>query len=759
MLNVSKTFQENIYSQNREFKSRVTMFMDAFSQQPPITDELHCDFTNKTSGDLTANPHIAKFIKNATIEPPSAYVTELTTAYYGLINTSNMNDFDVDSSTAGQKSQILFQFSPIDYITSLYGTEIWQGRVTIADKVALAREFISNIRLNWTGYGQGSHATTTSTTTTTTPTTFSGIRYIRDYLNGNTANAGNYWNEIKASNAAGTNYCAGKTPTISGAYTLTNPLNLTDGSNTTYGYETSGDGVLKYVQIDLGAIKTDITNLFILHYYLDGRTFHGTKTQVSSDGVNWTTIFDSAVSGEYVETSAGKTYTPAPVTTTTTTTTYSAQNNAVLEAWDAVTNSWIDTVTSTATAETQSSITTTNANLLDTNGFINFHAFCNLPAGGAVDSEILTDYVECIIDFSFNTVRQYDDHFVMSMDCLEEMSILNDTLPANELTLILNNTSGEFDMLNMSNMQSIIASRPMIRTELGLILPDGSVEYVPTGVYFMNDWKNDVTTKIITVSGRDYFDIFANSSYTPSGKTNLHDLAVDILTVAGVPTYNQVIDSYLTNFTVNNFKDSLDCRTALQHVGIVGTVAVAQDREGNVFLKTFPTIDETSNYTNYTSSQTTLYHYIGSNMYPLNNTGGGMKEITFDEQYDPPQVSLEKSIYQLSVKTYPNGPANTSVDYLYTNPAMTGNNGQSFQIDNPLILSKDQADSVSNWYFKEINYNANYQARWRQNPALEAGDMILIVDSFGADKQSRIIQQEMSYNGFLRGVTQSRGGV
>ncbi len=65
---------------------------------------------------------------------------------------------------------------------------------------------------------------------------------------------------------------------------------------------------LHYVQLDLGAAYS-VDKLKVFHYAADGRTYHQTKTQVSTDGVSWTTIFDSAVSGEYAETSAGKTHT------------------------------------------------------------------------------------------------------------------------------------------------------------------------------------------------------------------------------------------------------------------------------------------------------------------------------------------------------------------------------------------------------------------------------------------------------------------
>jgi len=51
-----------------------------------------------------------------------------------------------------------------------------------------------------------------------------------------------------------------------------------------------------------------VDKVVVWHYAADGRTYHNTKTQVSADGTNWTTVYDSAVSGEYPETAAGKTH-------------------------------------------------------------------------------------------------------------------------------------------------------------------------------------------------------------------------------------------------------------------------------------------------------------------------------------------------------------------------------------------------------------------------------------------------------------------
>jgi len=59
----------------------------------------------------------------------------------------------------------------------------------------------------------------------------------------------------------------------------------------------------------------------------------------------------------------------------------------------------------------------------------------------------------------------------------------------------------------------------------------------------------------------------------------------------------------------------------------------------------------------------------------------------------------------------------------------------------------------------ELNYNANYSVSWRQNPILECADLILVEDSFGAEKQTRIVRNQFDYEGYLSGITESRGGV
>lgn len=85
------------------------------------------------------------------------------------------------------------------------------------------------------------------------------------------------------------------------------PSRITDGDTSSSTYlatPLTTPAILSSVYVDLKTIYM-MNRIIVWHYYTDGRTYYGTKTEISSDGINWTTIFDSAVSGTYPETSSG----------------------------------------------------------------------------------------------------------------------------------------------------------------------------------------------------------------------------------------------------------------------------------------------------------------------------------------------------------------------------------------------------------------------------------------------------------------------
>jgi hypothetical protein len=279
------------------------------------------------------------------------------------------------------------------------------------------------------------------------------------------------------------------------------------------------------------------------------------------------------------------------------------------------------------------------------------------------------------------------------------------------------------------------------------------IEWIPMGVYNLIEWKNETAGgKAISMYGRDNFDILSQIAFDDLTTKTLYDMAIAVLAKANITNYS--IDTTLQTMSARFF-ETLDCRSALQYIGIASRSAVLQDRYGKVIIKPFAVMDVSSNYLRY-SGQPNLIS--GTQFaYPLVTTGAGMKYLDFDNMYTVPEITLDKSIYQVIVKAYldPNDP-DVTFTHTYTSP--NGQNGQSFSIDNPMITTEQQAVDVADWFWQEANYNARYVANWRQNPVLECADVILMEDDFNAKKQTRIIRQEFIYDGHLEGITESRGG-
>ena len=135
--------------------------------------------------------------------------------------------------------------------------------------------------------------------------TYNPVRYIRDWSNGSTANTGNHWYELMAIDEYGNNRALGGTVTSNG--TGSNFHHLTNGVTATGTYVSAvNNGDPLYVQVDLGKVYYNITEIKVWKYYNDGRTYYENKTEVSSDGTTWYPIYDYTVEGEYTPTEQGK---------------------------------------------------------------------------------------------------------------------------------------------------------------------------------------------------------------------------------------------------------------------------------------------------------------------------------------------------------------------------------------------------------------------------------------------------------------------
>lgn len=395
---------------------------------------------------------------------------------------------------------------------------------------------------------------------------------------------------------------------------------------------------------------------------------------------------------------------------------------------------------------------------IDANGMYNILLYTD-ASDGTTASAVFIDYIEFNMIVNQTTTRTFYDNRVVSANIVEEVYVLNTTVPANQLSLCMDNTDDLFSFLTLGNMPSIVASRPKIDVEFGLVLEDGSLEWVPMGSFFVDNWKNDVGSLTVTFTAHDYIWTLGNSSIDKQPIVNCGKLAEAIFKQTGITNY--YIDPVVYKFVGNNKMTwSNNCRDLLQSISIITGTTLHQDRYGQVKLEVFPTLLTASSYTIKATTQNALYGYVSPTTYEEQDTEGGMKHIDMDAMYNIPSVTLDQSIFQVSINVYTTDPTNNnSTPTVFTNNMIQGNSGQSFSLDVPLITSVDMAKKIAQRFFDETSYNAVYNVTWRQNPILETTDVIIVDDSNNTSKQTRITKQEFNYKGFLKGTTESRGGV
>lgn len=128
------------------------------------------------------------------------------------------------------------------------------------------------------------------------------FRYLRDIIETTETGQTNIWNQLVIMRS-GVDIARGKVPTASSAVNTSYPLtNATDGSADS-GARVTGTG-RQWLQIDLGKVYDDVDYMQVWHYYADARTYKH-EVQVSEDGVNWISLYDSEDNGSHMETSEG----------------------------------------------------------------------------------------------------------------------------------------------------------------------------------------------------------------------------------------------------------------------------------------------------------------------------------------------------------------------------------------------------------------------------------------------------------------------
>lgn len=400
-----------------------------------------------------------------------------------------------------------------------------------------------------------------------------------------------------------------------------------------------------------------------------------------------------------------------------------------------------------------------------------------------------------VVEVDFGFVEDYGESQLIDLSIINEQDPTSASLPAGELRFKLDNSDRRFNIMNPEGLYYFLQRRQRVNAEIGVDV-DGRIEYVPAGTYYLTEWKSDAGALTASFTARDLMDLLAQGRYRRGTlqPVTAYDLIEDILLDAGVVNYT--IDEALRGVLLMAAVPIVSHRDALQLVVVASQAAVRIDRHDKPIIERLSdadpvgSIDMDNAYqapaikldklVTAVSVEVVSYRVRGSaEVYQgtVNVDGSAELWVEYSSPCQGHQVSINGGTlisanhyaYASRLAISGSGSVNISITademeqtksiYTLEDDLRPANEPtQTLQVSNPLINTAAVAADVAAWLLAESKRRLLYEIDWRQNPALEVGDLITVEDEFGANKQARITRQEFNYAGYLQGKTRAKGG-
>lgn len=125
-----------------------------FTGQATVAYTIKQDLRGKIARSTVENGHSAKTTGSKTIlVNPTDNLAEAEGEYPRLFNLNGAPYFNMSATVNGGIAQQLFPFNIIRTLEDKFGSQIWQGKTVLADKIAIAKQVITKVICNWSGFG------------------------------------------------------------------------------------------------------------------------------------------------------------------------------------------------------------------------------------------------------------------------------------------------------------------------------------------------------------------------------------------------------------------------------------------------------------------------------------------------------------------------------------------------------------------------------------------------------------------------------
>lgn len=218
----------------------------------------------------------------------------------------------------------------------------------------------------------------------------------------------------------------------------------------------------------------------------------------------------------------------------------------------------------------------------------------------------------------FGLGLEYDDEWISEANSNTTLSAINEDLPESEFKVTLCNDNQLFNVDNPSSDINFLESGQKVNVMMGYMLDDGNIEWIKMHSLYVSEWSADDSSATITaVDILKYLDEkYYKGIYYEDG-ISLYDLAVLVLTDAGLNEDEYYIDSYMKKVYVHNPLPNVTHKEALQIIANAGRCIMDYDRNGKIRIRVAfkPTYDTTSNGETYFSNAPTIDNLTEKNQY------------------------------------------------------------------------------------------------------------------------------------------------
>lgn len=207
-----------------------------------------------------------------------------------------------------------------------------------------------------------------------------------------------------------------------------------------------------------------------------------------------------------------------------------------------------------------------------------------------------------IIGIQFGLGLEYDNEWILNASNKTTISSINDDLPESEFSVTLHNDNQIFNVDNPASEINFLESGQRLNVTIGYQLDNGSIEWLQMGSLYVYEWSaSDEKATIRAVDVLKFIDDdYYKGQYYENGIT-LYDLAVLVLTDAGVGNDDYYLDTYLKKVIIHNPLPKVKHKEALQIIANAGRCVLDYDRYGRIRIHSLfqPSMETTSNGTTY----------------------------------------------------------------------------------------------------------------------------------------------------------------